>query len=284
MPTFLCLMMITPEDRIRGLLFGLAAGDQIGGPIRMAMQLSKSLLDRDGFDEKSVLRHYYTWWNEAGFDTGYVAHSVFAKMKQGKLNREAVEEIHQLTGEKTGGCNPMHRAIPLALINPPNIITLIDSAIKEAKLTHYDPIAGNCSSLVLVLCHLLLNNNTLSESLHQVATTPHLIPLRLNSEINDILNFDPNKPKLGKTLSNGGYSPDVLRAALYFLQTHDTYETALSASIAFAGAENFCPVIVGAIAGVQYGYNSIPDHFMKHPTLMTQLESISDKFIKQWQS
>lgn len=277
--------MITTEDRIRGLLFGLAAGDQIGEPIRMAIELSKSLLDRNGFDEKSVLRHYYTWWNEAGFDTGHITHNVFMKMKQGKLNREAVKEVHQLTGGMTGGCNPMHCAFPLVLLNPPNAISVIKNAIDEAKLTHHAPIAGECSCIVQLICwYILSKNKTLPETLVGIMHMPKLIPHTLNLGIDTAYKAEQVKLNLSTPLSNGGYSPEVLRAAINFLLTNDTFESALSASIAFAGAANFCPVIVGAIAGVQYGYDAIPDHFMKHPTLMTQLERISDKFIKQWQS
>ena len=35
----------TAEDRCRGVLVGLAAGDKIGGPIRMAVRLAESLVD-----------------------------------------------------------------------------------------------------------------------------------------------------------------------------------------------------------------------------------------------
>ena len=37
-------------DRCRGVLVGPAAGDRIGGPIRMAVRLAESLLDCGGFD------------------------------------------------------------------------------------------------------------------------------------------------------------------------------------------------------------------------------------------
>src|SRR5262249_9550267 len=39
----------TAEDRCRGVLVGLAAGDRIGGPIRLAVRLAESLLACGGF-------------------------------------------------------------------------------------------------------------------------------------------------------------------------------------------------------------------------------------------
>lgn len=274
-------MELSTSDRIQGLLFGLAAGDQIGGPVHMAIQLSKSLLDSNGFDEKSVIRYYYTWWNEAGFDTGYIAHNVFNRMKQGKINREAVDDIHRLTGGMTGGCNPMHRATPLALLRRVTDDQLSQYARKEARLTHYDFVAGEYSLFVIRLCRSLIDGQPFQEALAHIYRTS-TDSLTIINELSDLINLNKQKPYLNKPLSNGGYSPDVLRAALYYLQTNNTFESALSASVVFAGAANFCPVVVGAVAGAQYGYQAIPAKFMKHPTLIPELETLARQFIKNW--
>src|SRR5437764_4766275 len=50
--------LTTAGDRCRGVLVGLAAGDQIGGPIRMAVRLAESLLDCGGFDPSDILGRY----------------------------------------------------------------------------------------------------------------------------------------------------------------------------------------------------------------------------------
>ena len=52
----------TAEDRCRGVLVGLAAGDQIGGPIRMALRLAESLLGCGGFDPADILNRYLLLW------------------------------------------------------------------------------------------------------------------------------------------------------------------------------------------------------------------------------
>src|SRR4051794_21690552 len=52
----------TAEDRCRGVLVGLAAGDRIGGPIRMALRLAESLLHCGGFDPADTLDRYLRWW------------------------------------------------------------------------------------------------------------------------------------------------------------------------------------------------------------------------------
>ncbi len=58
----------TIEDRCRGVLIGLAAGDRIGGPIRMALLLAESLLNCGGFNPTEILECYLGWWREGAFD------------------------------------------------------------------------------------------------------------------------------------------------------------------------------------------------------------------------
>jgi ADP-ribosylglycohydrolase len=52
--------------------------------------------------------------------------------------------------------------------------------------------------------------------------------------------------------NNGGFAPDVLRAAVYCVGTSGCFAETLERSLAFAGPSNYCPVLVGAIAGSRY--------------------------------
>ena len=65
--------LTTAEDRCRGVLIGLAAGDCIGGPIRMALRLAESLVETGRFDAADVLGRYLAWWRQGAFDTGPVS-------------------------------------------------------------------------------------------------------------------------------------------------------------------------------------------------------------------
>jgi len=58
-------------------------------------------------------------------------------------------------------------------------------------------------------------------------------------------------------LSDGGYAPDTLIAALWFLLNTRSLKDALEQSKEFAGVANYCPVLVGSIGGAMYGYNEI---------------------------
>jgi hypothetical protein len=45
----------TIEDRRRGGLIGVAAGDRIGGPVRVALLLAESLLNCGGFNPAEIV-------------------------------------------------------------------------------------------------------------------------------------------------------------------------------------------------------------------------------------
>jgi ADP-ribosylglycohydrolase len=78
----------TAEDRCRGVLIGLAAGDKIGGPISMAVRLAESLVACGGFNAYDILERYLAWWREGAFDTGPVSDRALALLAAGMPAQE----------------------------------------------------------------------------------------------------------------------------------------------------------------------------------------------------
>src|SRR5258706_9019392 len=137
------LMSIDQQDRVRGTLVGLAAGDRIGGPLRMALCLAESLVERRRFDREDLLGRYLAWWREEGFDTGPVSASVFRLIASGVPWEEAAARAHAESDGFTAGCNPAHRSPPLAMAAFLSDDRLPDLAVRQAALTHKDPLAGD---------------------------------------------------------------------------------------------------------------------------------------------
>jgi ADP-ribosylglycohydrolase len=129
----------TTEDRCRGVLMGLAAGDRNGGPIRMAVRLAESLLDCGFFKPMDILNRYLAWWREGAFDTGPVSERVFALMAAGMRVTEATAQVHREFDGKTAGCNPAHRSSPLSML----------ASIADQEL-------AACPSVSWPLAHILL--------------------------------------------------------------------------------------------------------------------------------
>ncbi len=83
------------EDRCRGVLVGLAAGDKIGGPICMAVRLAESLVACGGFNPSDILERYLAWWREGAFDTGPVSNRAFALLAAGMPAQDATAQVHR---------------------------------------------------------------------------------------------------------------------------------------------------------------------------------------------
>lgn len=252
--------MITIQDRVVGTLIGLASGDRIGGPLRMALCLSESLIENNGFKSEAVFQKYYQWYVDRGFDTGPTASQVFDYYCLDMSIEEAVFLVHKLANGMTAGCNPMHRGIVLAL--SPHILDseLAEIACQEAKLTHYHPIARNVSASIALLCRKLIRGMPIENAINEIET----------------------EDWLDRPLSNGGFAPDVFNSALYFLNNSASFEDALVNSLGFAGANNYCPVVVGALAGAYYGQANISIKLLSHCKILDKVHLISDIFANQW--
>ena len=150
--------------------------------------------------------------------------------------QEATAQVHREFGGKTAGCNPAHRSPPLSMLAAIADEDLAACAMTEAGLTHHDPLAGEIAAAVNKLCRALIRGAAWDVALRRCGSFA-------------------GQEGPG---NNGGFAPDVLRAALYFVGTSACFTEALERSLAFAGPANYCPVLVGAIAGARWGASAIP--------------------------
>jgi ADP-ribosylglycohydrolase len=255
--------------RARGILLGLLMGDRNGGPIQMALELASSLRQLGRFSLNDVRLRYLTWFQRERTDTGPVSARVFELISFGVEPGDAVAQVHREFGGLTAGCNPAHRAAPLAMCS------FIDddlpaTAVQEAKLTHEHGLAGDVSAAVVVLCRALIRGAAWSEALEVAA-----VARQPATQATMSLAITP-------ALKSGGFAPDVLRAGIFFVDRHSSFEAALSEALRFAGPANYCPVLVGSIAGARWGASEIViDGYPRREILRRALE-VSQELSSQW--
>jgi ADP-ribosylglycohydrolase len=246
-------------DRCQGVLIGLAAGDKIGGPIRMAVRLAESLLDCNDFNSADILNRYLDWWRKGAFDTGPVSDRAFALMAAGMPVQEATAQVHGEYGGKTAGCNPAHRSPALSMFAAIADKDLAACAMNEAGLTHHDPMAGEIAAVVNKLCRSLIRGDGWDMALRKCHFT--------------------NQDGPG---NDGGFAPDVLRAALHFVGTSAFFDEAMERSLVFAGPANYCPVLVGAIGGARWGASAIPPSTLAHVNIMPRVRTAAEGLAAGW--
>lgn len=259
------------EDRISGVLFGLAAGDQIGGPIRMALIVAESVHERGQVDHADLQRRYLEWWRAGGFDTGGTAARVFDLADSGLSFDDAALQTDRALAGQTAGCNPAHRSAPLAMCAAIADDRLAASAIAEAHLTHRHPLAGETAAAVVVLCRLLIRAVPWTDALRLAAQGRC-------AEIRAALDPDLRQP-----MSRGGFAPEVLRAAVCILDEATSFPQALRRAIEFAGPVNYCPVVVGSIGGARWGRAQIDAALLKHhAAILGRVESAAHALAGAW--
>jgi ADP-ribosyl-[dinitrogen reductase] hydrolase len=262
--------MIDVSDRVRGVLLGLAAGDSNGGPIRMAVRLGKSLLQNRGFDRIDVMERYIEWYREGAFDTGVVADLVFSRVARGESFESAAKAVHLELHNRTAGCNPAHRNAPLAMCFQIDDADLVKYAFLEAELTHFDRIAGDVSAAVVTLCRQLIKGVAWHEA-RDISADGRLVQTKAafrRTAMNE--------------LDQGGYAPDVLSAAIHFLDNSGGFSEALMASMEFAGFSNFCPVLVGAIGGARWGAKAVSCQRSHDEDFQSYVEAVSAELGADW--
>lgn len=237
-------------DRRSGVLLGLAAGDKIGGPRSMALELANSLNEYGGLYNTDVKRRYLSWWQSKGHDTGQVFDAVLRMVDAGMPWDDAVASVDHELGGMTGGCNPAHRAAPLAMARI-HTGSLVSEALREASFTHKSEIAGSVSAFVAVLCRLLIAGSMWPDALkgagHWTAK-PEMAII----------------PGSANTLKPDGFAPNTLQAALYFIDRNSSFGAAMDDAVEFAGRANYCPVLVGSIGGARWGASAIPLRHLEH--------------------
>jgi ADP-ribosylglycohydrolase len=245
-------------------------GDRNGGPIQMALELTSSLRRLGGFSPDDVRIRYLEWFQREGTDTGPVSGRVFELISGGVQPDNAVAQVHREFGGLTAGCNPAHRAAPLAMcsfIADPDLPAM---AVQEARLTHEHELAGDVSAAVVVLCRALIRGAAWREALELAAAARQAATQAAMSLA------------VGPTPKSGGFAPDVLRAAIFFVNRNSSLEAALSEALRFAGSANYCPVLVGSIAGARWG-PSETDGYPRRDILRRALE-VSEELGAHWVS
>jgi hypothetical protein len=213
--------------KVELILQGISDGDTIGGPFAMASLVAKALAN-DPYDFDALDKAYRDYYDSGSFDSGPTFEKVHELMANGYTRNDAVEETHKLFNRSTAGCNPMHRFMVVAGLDDLPYDDLDDMARRDAGLTHYDATAGLCSSVSVRILRQCLSGEKLTDAASAVSS-------ELSSNEQKVFDIP---------MGNSGYGPEVLVSAIELVGEG---KSGLARSIEFAGPNNYCPPVVGAL-------------------------------------
>lgn len=254
------------QDRVAGVLIGLAAGDENGGPTEMALRLAESLLAAGWHDPGDVFGRYLEWHRRGSYDTGPVAGRVFDLAVEGLPAEAAARQVDIELGGMTAGCNAAHRASVLAMAPWLSTGELVVAARREARLTHHHPVAADAAVAMAVECRDRIMDWPwgIGQARHVAPTLHKEIATAACSGRPMTRPAPPTAAEAAQLFARDGYSPHTLRAGLYFaLGARDPAE-ALAEAKRFAGRANYCPVLTGALLGASFGASALDDSLLAH--------------------
>ena len=269
--------VVSENDRIRGMLWGLIVGDCLGSPVQfmdmdsfpgvtemipcryfntpagywtddgaMALCIMESVVRCQKYDLEDIANNFIHWYDEGfwsslvyAFDVGSATVMGINGLKRGEL-RNGFEDSQ-------GNGSIMRFAPSLLLDSGDNRI------IHEVSdLTHDSCKVRETIDLMAEICRTHLYGSK----------TEHQSEYSCREEVN-----------------NSGWAVSTLQAALWAFHSTDSFEEALIAAVNLGGDADTIGAVCGQIAGAYYGYSAIPERWLAAVKDREKLDKLINDFI-----
>ena len=270
-------------QRAKGMLWGLIVGDAFGSPIQfsgmdshpwitemvecpvfrlppgywtddgsMAMCIMDSYVRKGCYDLKDIAATFVKWLKEGylssidgrAFDVGCATYdSVTAFARTGSLVNGR---------EESQGNGSIMRFAPSYLLaqkesDPAKVMHEI------SDLTHSSSVVRNvCDSFAAVLDEHLAGNRTQT---------------------------GPGKETKRESVNNSGWAVSTLQAALWAFNTTQSFEEGLIAAVNLGGDSDSIGAVFGQIGGAYYGFDAIPDRWVKAVKTWEKVDALIERFL-----
>jgi len=274
------MKMAIDRNKAKGMLWGLIVGDALGSPIQfsgkdahpwitemepcptfgmpagcwtddgsMAMCMMDSFVRTCGYDLKDIGETFCKW-----LFTGYLSSKDGRAFDVGGATQMSVSAIARgslVNGtEDSQGNGSIMRFAPSYLIaramGCPGIIHEVSDLTHASKRVREvaDRFAG-------ILDEHLAGNRTTAESAY----------------------------KTREEVDNSGWAVSTLEAALWAFNTTKTFEDALVAAVNLGGDSDSIGAVCGQIAGAYYGFDAIPERWVKAVKTWTRVDAHINWFL-----
>ncbi|MFW2104931.1 ADP-ribosylglycohydrolase family protein [Acinetobacter sp. RIT698] len=290
---------MTKQDQLKGAIYGLLVGDAVGvsyefllaeqlpayDQIEMlppnnfaktyphipvgtwsddgaqALCLLDSLLYKNKMDTEDFMKRICNW-----YQCGYMAVD-FQVFDVGVQTAEAIRNylsgvpLLQVANNDVlaNGNGSLMRVLPLAIWHQGSDIQLIEDAYAQSHVTHAHLRSKVCCALYCLWARSILNGLDID-----AAWSDAVIKLRayLKDKPDDLEQLEyyirPDELEKG---TGSGYVVDCLKSARYALQ-QTTYQDVIKTAIAFGRDTDTTACVAGGIAGLYFGFDSIPESWL----------------------
>ena len=290
---------MTKQDQLKGANYGLLVGDAVGvsyefllaeqlpayDQIEMlppnnfaktyphipvgtwsddgaqALCLLDSLLYKNKMDTEDFMKRICNW-----YQCGYMAVD-FQVFDVGVQTAEAIRNylsgvpLLQVANNDVlaNGNGSLMRVLPLAIWHQGSDIQLIEDAYAQSHVTHAHLRSKVCCALYCLWARSILNGLDIAAAWSDAVTK---LRAYLKDKPDDLEQLEyyirPDELEKG---TGSGYVVDCLKSARYALK-QTTYQDVIKTAIAFGRDTDTTACVAGGIAGLYFGFDSIPESWL----------------------
>ena len=310
-------------NRLRGGVYGLLVGDALGVPYEFHMKedippveqiemvppkgftrahwgtpagtwsddgaqalcLLDSLLRKGSFDLNDFSDRLLAWYEHGlwavdsrVFDVGIQTSMALSMYKSGG----SPEDCGNVRPDGKGN-GALMRVLPLALWHRGTDAELAADAHRQCLITHGNITNQVCCALYCLIARELLNGSSFGYSLDSAVQKLRSI-------------YDGNEPYTEEFLfvlrpdepdiwvgRGSGYVVDSLRSAVMIMKTAASYEEAVKQAIALGDDTDTTACITGGLAGIKFGFDGIPERWLKALRDRDKAEELVSRLVKHRQ-
>jgi ADP-ribosyl-[dinitrogen reductase] hydrolase len=236
---------------------------QITDDTEMALGLARSLHLCGRYHPNAALQQYLQWFEGDPVDVGSTVAYILNKARHGYPAEWAAEEFHHLSGGKSAGNGALMRQAPLAMHYHDDLPALEKAVRQDCALTHYDPLAAECSVyFTRQLARLIQDPSAQLE----MPEDPQL-RAAVTASREDIMD---------RVDSQMGFCLTALAVAVHATRYSKDYEQGLTWAVNLGGDADTNGAVAGALLGAKFGVDSIPARWIDKLEATQELEQLTE--------
>jgi len=291
---------VNRNDRVLGGLFGVACGDALGGTLEfisknegrelygyhkdiigggvmnlkpgevtddtmMTIAVAEGILSRPDKPIEKIGEEFVSWYKTNPRDIGNTCKIAIENFINCGKWEEASNITHKQLGGRSGGNGTLMRCIPVALFYKDFYQMLLISRV-QSQMTHKEDTAATACALYNTLIFKYLKGEDKIKALEEV--------LEEYSDYEHVLTMTKRE------LEPSGYVVDSLLCALWCFINNSNTEDIICEAVNLYGDPDTIGAIAGGLAGVYYGYESIPDRWKDRILVKDKLIDISKRMLE----
>ena len=240
----------------------------------MTIATMYSIVNKNGIDYADIMDEFCRW----AFEGEHTPHG--ERFDIGNITLRGLERYQNGEDALKSGGNSTHdngngslmRILPLAYI--PDIDC--ETVENISALTHGHDRSKIACVLYVEIAKSMLNNDLTIEEHIDNACEKIKEYYAENDELEEfsrILNDD-----FSDGIMSGGYVIDTIETVIYCLKTTESYKEAVLKAVNLGGDTDTNAAICGGLAGIYYGYDSIPIDWLESIYKLDEIHSLCEKF------